>query len=1104
MVRPVRFLRPALATALAALAVAGLTVLTAIILRPRLPQNPPAIDPAAAAAATAARDTSFDPANPPRNQVPVDTSAGPAAPWWPKGESPLFAAHVATGDLPPVADRVGPEPVVLRGPDGIGSYGGTWHRVAISNTDMDQVGSRFSNAALFRFSPLGLPIVPHVALAYEASPDFRTWTIRLRRIRWSDGHPLTADDVLYKVLREDLYFSSLAPGGPAMPEWLRVEGEPATSIEKVDDHSFRVTFPIPNALFVDRLAGVSAFAAPAHYLRRYHPADGDQDLIAQGMVAGGFRTPRAFYNAMNGWRNPDRPQLWPWIYRTHSPNPPYAFVRNPYYYAVDEHGNQLPYLDRLLFSFKSLNILPLEAAAGGMTMQARHLRFEDYTLLMSERERGNYDVYHWFQGTRGVWSVFPNLNRRVDPDDPSSALKASLLADRRFRHALSLAIDRRAIIDAVYSGIGEPAQLDPGRESPHHHPPLFHAFTEHDPSRANALLDELGLTRRDSDGFRCRPDGGRLTFYLTFTEFTGGGPFQFVVDDWARVGLRVIPRDRARSLFYSEARGLVHDLTVWSGESEYLPLLQPRTFVPARGDSFYAQGWSWWYMRGGMRGRVPPDAPGVIVPPLDHPIRTSMQALVDASAAATVDDQVQAFLPALETAASELWSINIATPPPQPVVVRRGLRNVPRNAIMGVAYQTPGNTGFELYYDEHPSDSPGAIAQMSREILVGTPAPAIAAATGNERPGARLAALLRSALIAIAGLAILLAGLRHPFIGRRLATLVPTLAIISLMVFSIIQLPPGSFLETQQREADATQDPNILQAVREAEELFRPDLPFVARYLDWLGLRWFITFSREDLGLLQGFLGYSMESRGRVNDAVGDRVLLTVLISAFSILFTWAVALPVGIYSAVRQYSLLDYVFTVVGFVGMCVPGFLLALILMYWANAWFGIQVTGLFSPAYAAQPEWTWGKVADLLSHIWLPVVVLGLGGTGGMIRVMRANLLDELRKPYVQAARARGLHPLTLLLRYPVRLALNPFVSGIGGLFPALVSGGAIVSIVLSLPTVGPVMLSALLTEDLYLAGSMLMVLSVLAVLGTLVSDLLLLALDPRIRLEGGARG
>ena len=240
-----------------------------------------------------------------------------------------------------------------------------------------------------------------------------------------------------------------------------------------------------------------------------------------------------------------------------------------------------------------------------------------------------------------------------------------------------------------------------------------------------------------------------------------------------------------------------------------------------------------------------------------------------------------------------------------------------------------------------------------------------------------------------------------------------------------------------------------------------------------------------------------------VNDILGDRLLLTFVISVLTILFTWVVAIPIGIYSAVRRYTLGDYALTMLGFIGMSVPPFLLALVLMWASAEYFGISVSGLFSVRYAADPAWSWGKVVDLFQHVWVAVVVLGVGSTAVMVRVMRANLLDELKKPYVVAARAKGVRPLKLLLKYPVRIALNPFVSSLGALFPALISGGAIVALVLSLPTIGPMLMLALLNEDTYFAASMLMVLSVLGAVGTLLSDLLLLWLDPRIRFGGSRR-
>jgi ABC-type dipeptide/oligopeptide/nickel transport system permease component len=377
-----------------------------------------------------------------------------------------------------------------------------------------------------------------------------------------------------------------------------------------------------------------------------------------------------------------------------------------------------------------------------------------------------------------------------------------------------------------------------------------------------------------------------------------------------------------------------------------------------------------------------------------------------------------------------------------------------------------------------------------------------------------LGTLIRWCFLLIFIALIVMAAVRHPYIARRLLIMVPTLLVISVIVFTIIQLPPGNYISNRIMEIQESGDTAALDDLRQIEETFHLDESMPSRYARWMGLNWFGTLEftdefpfiqgdEEHQGLLQGNLGRRMQDLKEVNKVVGDRITLTVLISLGTILFTWVIAIPTGIYSAVRQYTVGDYVLTFVGFIGMCVPAFLLSLILMYFAQAWFGIKISGLFSAEYGAQPEWTWGKFVDLLKHIWIPIIVLGVGGTARMIRVMRGNLLDELKKPYVTTARAKGVRPMKLLMKYPVRIALNPFVSGIGYIFPRLISGGAIVAMVLALPTVGPLMLEALMTEDFYMAGSMLMVLSLLGVFGTLVSDLLLLWLDPRIRYGGGTR-
>lgn len=1037
------------------------------------------------------RDISWDRDHPPRLQREVDYGTGPAAAWWPRGESPILRAVVEAGELPPVAERVGPEPVVLAGPDGIGTYGGTWLRAANAVGDVGVISWRMSGSNLVRWSPMGYPIVPHLAKSWEASEDRRVWTFHLREgVRWSDGHPFTSRDILFWWEQSILYF------GRTPPNWLLTRGI-APEIAAPDDHTVRFTFAHPYGLFLERVASVGEFHLPAHYLAQYHPETGDPAFLEAEMERRGVTTPRALFGDVQNHLNPECPQLWPWIYRTHKSNPPQSFVRNPYYWAVDPEGNQLPYVDRVQFDVRANNLIPRSASAGDLTMQTRHIRYEDYSLLMSQREAGDYQVYHWFPASRSVWTLFPNLNRTVPPGDPIAAWKRQLLNEKTFRQALSLAIDREAILAAEYNGVGEPAQLSTGRESIFFNENVHTAWIAYDPARARRMLDDLDLTGRDAEGFRTFPDGRTMVWYIDTTDFSGVGPGQFIVDYWADVGIRTVLRERSRPLFETERQARKHDFMVWTGESEFHPLVEARSFAPVSAShGVQAAGYAMWYANGGLYGLLETAPAGVIEPPDDHPLRRTLEIYEEAIQAPTIEEQARIFDEVFEIAAEHLWTINIGTPPPQLVIVRNGFRNVPENAIYGASYRTPANAGIELYYFEDPADPPGHRELVRREMTEVETAAYLSEGDGLGR-------LIRTAFILLAVVVCALLSLRHPFVARRLAIMVPTMLVISVIVFTIIQLPPGDFVQSRILQLQMTGDQAAIEETLELRELFHLDDPVVERYFSWLGLPWFFSFAPEDEGLLQGNMGRSMESSRPVNQIVGDRVLLTFLISLGTILFTWAVALPIGVYSAVRQYSAGDYIFTLIGFIGMCVPNFLLAILLMYWTDVFFGLSLSGLFSPEYAAQPKWTWGKVVDLLKHVWVPVVVLGTGGTAGMIRVMRGNLLDELRKPYVTTALAKGVRPMRLLIKYPVRIALNPFISGIGGIFPQLVSGGAIVAIVLSLPTVGPLMLSALMSEDMYLAGSMLMVLSLLGVLGTLVSDLLLLWLDPRIRYEKGSR-
>lgn len=325
------------------------------------------------------------------------------------------------------------------------------------------------------------------------------------------------------------------------------------------------------------------------------------------------------------------------------------------------------------------------------------------------------------------------------------------------------------------------------------------------------------------------------------------------------------------------------------------------------------------------------------------------------------------------------------------------------------------------------------------------------------------------------------------YIMRRVLYMVPTLFLISVVAFLIIQLPPGDYLTTlvaQMAQQGDSVDQAQLAALKARYGLADP---VYVQYGKWI---WGIIAHLD--------FGQSFEWNRPVSDLIGERLGLTVVFGLATVLFTWIVSFPIGIYSARKQYSIGDYAFTTIGFLGLATPNFLLALVAMYIGFRYFGQSVGGLFSPAFQ-DAAWNLGKVLDLLGHLWVPVVVLGTAGTAGLIRILRAQLLDELRKPYVVAARARGIPERRLLFRYPVRVAINPFISTVGWVLPSLVGGEIIVAQVMSLNTTGPLLLSALTSQDMYLAGSIILIVSVLTVIGTLVSDILLAWIDPRVRLR-----
>ncbi len=324
------------------------------------------------------------------------------------------------------------------------------------------------------------------------------------------------------------------------------------------------------------------------------------------------------------------------------------------------------------------------------------------------------------------------------------------------------------------------------------------------------------------------------------------------------------------------------------------------------------------------------------------------------------------------------------------------------------------------------------------------------------------------------------------FIAKRLIYTLITLFAVAVTSFVLIQLPPGDFLTSYISQLQSTGTELDASEIASLEQRYGLNDPVYVQFVKWFG------------NVLQGDFGVSFQFNKPVNELIWDRLGYTLLISFSTLMFTWIVALPIGVYSATHQYSFGDYFSTLIGFIGRGIPDFMLALILMWIGLTVFGVSAGGLFSLQYRNAP-WSWAKVLDLISHLWVPIIILGTSNTAGLIRIMRNNLLDELHKPYVETARSKGLSEAHLLWKYPVRLALNPFISTVGWSLPVLISGDTIVAVVLGLPTTGPLLLSSLLSQDMYLAGSFVLILSAFTVIGTFVSDVLLAVLDPRIRFD-----
>ncbi|MDE0629983.1 MAG: ABC transporter substrate-binding protein [Caldilineaceae bacterium] len=616
------------------------------------------------------------------DEAPAEEAAAePAAAPSKYNEAPMLAEMVANGELPPVDERLPVEPLVITPEEEIGDYGGIWNRLATSASD-NQLGGKVGGEHLVRYNKDGTQINPNVFESWEVSDDGSTFTFNLRPgMKWSDGEPYTANDLLFYyedvLLNEDLT--------PSFPNWLIVAGEPVV-ISKLDDYKVEFKFAAPYALFINVLGSLwgDRFARYcAHYLKQFHVDYADKDeLEAMMKDAGVEHWYQLFGTKPDTRRNPDTPSYLPWNLSTPSHSDPLVADRNAFYWKVDPEGNQLPYIDAIHWSLvDGKDQLNLRAIQGEVDMQLRHITFDNVPLFMENRERGNYRVMLWDRGQ--VTDTVLHLNHtNKDP------VLREIVQDKRFRYALSLGMNRADINEAVYLGQTEPTQVSPTKNSPVYWEPQAISMTEHDPDQANAYLDEMGLTERDDEGYRLRPDGERLSLVFEYVAiFAAWGDIaELLTSQWKEIGLELISTEIDRSLFGQRLSANELDLGVWHSSGEWNPFIEPRSFVPIV-NNYALRQYAFYYNSGGKEGFEPT---GDILKAIE--IWEEIKTTVD------VETQHALFREILELNMENLWQIGVTTAPPQPVIVKNYFRNVPEDGMFDDQPRSPSNTGMEQYF----------------------------------------------------------------------------------------------------------------------------------------------------------------------------------------------------------------------------------------------------------------------------------------------------------------------------------------------------------------------------------------------------------------------
>ena len=600
-------------------------------------------------------------------------------------EAPQLKALVAAGELPPVEERLPPEPMVIQPAEEIGEYGGTWRRGWLGVSDRWGTG-KILFERLLEFNWNGTEVLPNVATGWEASADGKVFTVHLRPgIKWSDGDPFDTEDIRFAyedvMLNEDLT--------PNFPGWLIAGGERAV-IEIVDDYSFRIRFAKPYGLFDINLVIrggphiPGALYAPSHYLKQFHPTYTEQDELDKMAKDANFEFWHQLFNHKADWvQNPDRPTISAWMMTVGPPAVQMVHERNPYYWKVDPAGNQLPYLDRKVTTLlENSEVLNLKLAAGELDFHFRHVRLTNATLFLEGRDRGDYRVLRWASADGASPLIMPNVSNK----DP---VLREIISDRRFRYALSLAIDRDEMNELVHSGLGKPRQasLIPG--VPYYSEEWEKAFADYDPERAEAYLDEMGLTERDRDGFRLRPDGKTLalTIYLS-----GWGPgvdaMELIKEYWEDIGVKIALNNAERSLFVTATRANEHDIGIW-GMDRHAPVIADMYWLVPRapGYGIWANEYAKWYGSGGTSGEEPTGDLRRL-----YDLWDTVKVTVDA------DERDRLMNEIIALHAKNIWLIGTVGENPSLVIVKNNFRNVPERLVSDNGLMTPGNAEPEQFF----------------------------------------------------------------------------------------------------------------------------------------------------------------------------------------------------------------------------------------------------------------------------------------------------------------------------------------------------------------------------------------------------------------------